>query len=258
MPGTVRDRQRWWWVGFRGSWIHFIDEQKWVVDDFGCSKPRRNRFGGVQHLIRCVMIMSWYVKMLLISIDFNITEPSFGTPFMNPTGLVDVFGSGRVWHPETKRYPSVMRSHVDVENSPFGRNRWTIFHHSCWILFSPKRRLRIEKLSRSFSKGSSFRGFLGRCFAIKRIQSHRNGRPQTLHVRKKTTKTKKKENGWKWPKTSKTVLNGQPFSPLRLTAKSRVVSGQIHQPRLPRWIVGVTRWGGRLDDVWKVVNASWQ
>ena len=106
--------------------------------------------------------------------------------------------------------------------------------------------------------GSSFRGFLGRCFAIKRIQSHRNGRPQTLHVRKKTTKTKKKENGWKWPKTSKTVLNGQPFSPLRLTAKSRVVSGQIHQPRLPRWIVGVTRWGGRLDDVWKVVNASWQ
>lgn len=214
---------------------------------FWLLQAKEESIWGVQHLIRCVMIMSWYVKMLLISIDFNITEPSFGTPFMNPTGLVDVFGSGRVWHPETKRYPSVMRSHVDVENSPFGRNRWTIFHHSCWILFSPKRRLRIEKLSRSFSKGSSFRGFLGRCFAIKRIQSHRNGRPQTLHVRKK--------NRWTWPKNllkpPETVLNGQLFSTLRLM----VVSGQIHQPtKVNRrsYEVGVVMFGR-----W-YINASWQ
>lgn len=178
-------------------------------------------------------------------VDFNITEPSFGTPFMNPMGLVDAFGSGRFSHPKTKRYPSVCDLLMSVETSPVSRNRWTL---SSFMLdfVSPKRRLRIEKLSRSW-KGSSFCGFLGRCFAIKRIQSHRNGRPQTLHVRKK--------NRWTWPKNllkpPETVLNGQFFSTLRLM----VVSGQIHQPtKVNRrsYEVGVVMFGR-----W-YINASWQ
>lgn len=106
-------------------------------------------------------------------------------------------------------------------------------------------------------RGRVFVAFLGDVSRSKESKATETADRKPYMCGKKTTKTKKK-NGWKWPKTSKTVLNGQPFSPLRLTAKSRVVSGQIHQPRLPRWIVGVTRWGGRLNDVWKVVNASWQ